>query len=140
MKGFELKIPSDPSFLRMVRKAVETICAMGGLDEEERCKVVLAVDEACTNIIRHSYDGATDQPIICTGEIDDGVINIALRDFGKKVDPSRIKPRELDDVRPGGLGVHIIREVMDTVDFRDCGEKGTLLRLQKRLPVGEGKD
>ncbi|MEE9276328.1 MAG: ATP-binding protein [bacterium] len=139
MRRFAIEIPSDPSCLCLVRATVESLCVMGGMDEIARCRVVLAVDEACSNIIRHSYEGATDRPIICEGRLEDECIEIVLRDYGKKVDPAEICPRDLSDVRPGGLGVHLIREVMDTVEFEDCGEEGTRLHLRKRLPrAGEG--
>ncbi len=134
MKRFQIEILSDPSCLKMVRDTVAKFCALAGMDENERCQVVLAVDEACTNIIRHSYDGATDKPIICEGKLENESIVIILRDYGKKVDHAKIRSRELSDVRPGGLGVHFIREVMDSVEFEDCGEKGTCLFLRKEVP------
>ena len=135
MRRFQIEVPSDPAFLRMVRTAVDTLCAMGGLDEDGRCMIVLAVDEACANIIRHSYGGAADKPIICEGRLDEEGISFILRDFGKKVDLAAIQPRELADVRPGGLGVHFMRKVMDTVEFEDCGAQGTRLLMRKRLPA-----
>ncbi len=137
MKRFEIQIPSDPGCLRIIRASVGVLCELGGMDEDEKCQVVLAVDEACSNIIRHSYDGADDQPIICEGRIDEGYLVVTLQDFGKKVDPSSIQPRELSDVRPGGLGVHFIREVMDEVEFGNHAEEGTRLCLRKRLSTPE---
>ncbi|MEK6711119.1 MAG: ATP-binding protein [Nitrospinota bacterium] len=135
MRRFQIEVPADPAFLRMVRAAVDTLCAMGGVDDDGRCMIVLAVDEACANIIRHSYGGAADKPIICEGRLDEEGISFILRDFGKKVDPAVIQPRELTDVRPGGLGVHFMRKVMDTVEFEDCGAQGTRLLMRKRLPA-----
>ena len=134
VKRFQIEILSDPTCLKMVRDTVANFCAMAGMGESERCQVVLAVDEACTNIIRHSYDGATDKPIICEGKAEDDAIVITLRDYGKKVDLTKIHSRDLSEVRPGGLGVHFIREVMDSVKFEDCGEEGTCLSLRKEVP------
>lgn len=133
VKRFQIEIPSDPKCLKMVRDTVVSFCGLAGLDENEACQVALAVDEACTNIIRHSYEGATDRPIICEGKIENDAILITLRDYGKKVNPSDIRPRELSEVRPGGLGVHFIREVMDSVDYEDLGEEGTCLTLRKQF-------
>jgi len=135
MCRFFIEVPSDPSFLKVVRASVEILCAKAGMDEKEACQVVLAVDEACTNIIRHSYEGASDKPIRCEGQLEGDSLSFRLRDFGKKVDPSEIRPRDLSDVRPGGLGVHFMREVMDSVVFEDCGEDGTCLTLSKRVPA-----
>lgn len=140
MNRFQIEVPSDPACLKLVRDAVANFCALAGLDEDEGGRVVLAVDEACTNIIRHSYEGACDQPIICEGWMEDGEIIITLRDYGKKVDPARIRPRDLSDVRPGGLGVHFIKEVMDSVEFEDCGEEGTCLCLKKQVSKSGAED
>jgi len=107
---------------------------MAGMNEDDSCKVVLAVDEACSNIIRHSYEGVKDKPIICEGKIENSNLHIMLQDYGKKVDPANIRPRNLSDIRPGGLGVHFIREVMDRVEFEDRGDEGTCLFLEKKVP------
>ena len=59
---------------------------------------------------------------------------ILIRDFADPVDISRIKPRDLDDVRPGGLGTYLISEVMDEVDFLPPPiDGGNLLRLVKKI-------
>ena len=134
MSRFQLEIPSDPACMKILRSSVESLCSMAGLSETESCKVVLAVDEACTNIIRHSYDGERDKPIICKGEIEAQRLVFVRQDFGKKVDPSKIRSRDLADVRPGGLGVYFIQEVMDRMEFEDCGEEGTRLFLEKKIP------
>ncbi len=133
MKRFQIEILSDPACLKMVRDTVASFCALAGMGESEKCQVVLAVDEACSNIIRHSYEGAVDKPIICEGKVEDGAVVIILRDYGKKIDLSKIGPRNLSDVGPGGLGVHFMREVMDSVEFEDCGEEGTRLLLRKEF-------
>jgi anti-sigma regulatory factor (Ser/Thr protein kinase) len=88
--------------------------------------VVLAVDEALTNIIRHAYQGKTDQPIEASFRriqaANDGgrraALEIVLEDRGVTVDRQKLCGRELDDVRPGGLGLHFMHECMDAVEFR----------------------
>jgi anti-sigma regulatory factor (Ser/Thr protein kinase) len=59
-----------------------------------------------------------------------------VRDFGRQVDPSTIRSRSLDEVRPGGLGVHIIRSVMDEVEYSRAEGGGMRLRMLKYLPRG----
>ena len=58
----------------------------------------------------------------------------SLLDFAPRVDPAKVKPRDLDDIRPGGLGTHLIQEVMDSAEFVEpppgCGN---LLRMVKRI-------
>jgi anti-sigma regulatory factor (Ser/Thr protein kinase) len=91
----------------------------------------LAVDEACTNIIRHAYDGDHDQRIEVQIRMHPNRIEVKLRDYGRKPDPAKIKPRELHDIRPGGLGVHFIRTIMDEVVYDHSHEVGTELRMTK---------
>jgi anti-sigma regulatory factor (Ser/Thr protein kinase) len=99
---------------------------MMGFSEPESRAVVLAVDEALTNIIRHAYQGKAHQPIeISFRRIQapqDGAgrpaLEILLEDRGIRVDGSKLCGRDLEDVRPGGLGLHFIKECMDAVEFR----------------------
>ena len=96
--------------------------------------IVLAIDEACQNVIRHAYQGECDSPIDLTVEREGPNLVFRLFDEAPIVDPDKIQPRELDSVRPGGLGVHFIRNVMDETDYlrSPCGE-GNLLRMTRRL-------
>ena len=133
-----LRICSSPMHLPVVRAAVEKICETLGFDPESAGSVVLSTDEALTNIIKHAYKGADDKPI----EIELGPVNesgrkalrICMRDYGVAVDLSRIKSRDLEDVRPGGLGVHIMSKCMDSVEYRHAEGGGTLLTMVKDIP------
>ena len=151
-KSIRLRISSTPRHLPVVRAAVEKLCELAGFDSQAATSVVLSLDEALTNVIRHAYLGAEDQPIdieltpldgpepaaqasagpaLCRG------IRVVVRDYGRPVDPARLQPRDLRDVRPGGLGVHIIRQCMDTVEYRPVEGGGTCLTMQKHLPAGD---
>ncbi|MDZ7343541.1 MAG: ATP-binding protein [candidate division KSB1 bacterium] len=129
----ELRFPSDPKLLKIVRAGVTQLCDLAGFPEEYRRQATLAVDEACANIIKHAYNGATDKPILMTARLLDNGIEIVLRDFGKKVDAETIKSRELDEIRPGGLGVHLIRSSMDVVVYDNSLQDGNQLTLTKYL-------
>ncbi len=110
-----------------------------GFDEETVGLLVLAVDEACTNIIRYAYEGRKDGRIELDLNSSPEVWEVRLRDYGKKCDPARLKGRELHDVRPGGLGLHFIQQAFDEVLFDHSPEKGTCLVLRKRRkPVAQG--
>jgi len=129
-----LSIPSNPEHMKLVRSLVSAAAAVVGFEKPDVNCLCLAVDEACTNIIRHAYDGDHSRKIeLELGMLDDR-IEVKLRDHGKKADPARIKPRELDDIRPGGLGVHFIREIMDEVVYDVSVDVGTELRMTKFLP------
>jgi anti-sigma regulatory factor (Ser/Thr protein kinase) len=134
-RTIRLTIFSAPCCLPVVRAALEKMCELVGFDERSAHGVVLSVDEALTNVIRHAYKGAVDQPIeidlTVVGEGSDTAIRICLRDYGPPVDPERIKSRDLTDVRPGGLGVHIIKHCMDSVEYRPLDGGGTMLTMVK---------
>lgn len=132
-ESIEFCIPSDPRLLKIVRSGVAHLCELLGFSEEDRNGVTLAVDEACSNIIKHAYEGETDKPIIVHCRMLENGIEIILRDFGRRADIKRIKSRELDDIRPGGLGVHLIKSVMDVVIYDNSPEQGTQLTLAKYL-------
>ena len=132
----KLTILSNPADLAKVRKAVETGAQRAGFNRKQCHAVALAVDEALANVIKHAYGGAQDKRIDIdieelNAQADSQGLMISIRDFGKTVDVSKIKGRELTDIRPGGLGVHIMREVMDEVVFESPPTGGTRLRMIK---------
>lgn len=130
-RTIEIKIPSDPKYLKIVRRAVFHLCEIAGLSRRERNNSMLAVDEACTNIIKHTYKGATDKAINIKATIFDDKIKFVLKDYGEKIDLNTIKSRKLDDIRPGGLGVHLIQSVMDEVIYDNTQKNGNRLTLIK---------
>ena len=133
----ELRVPSDPKLLKVVRSTIEYLCQLIGFDQDERNSIKLAVDEACSNIIRHAYDDRHDQEILVSCLILDNGIEIKLEDFGKQVDKKNIKSRDLEQIRPGGLGVHLIQSVMDVVQYDEDRPEGNHLTLIKYLETPE---
>ncbi len=133
-----LRIRGEPSELSSVRLQVEEQARTVGFSEAETGKIALAVDEALANVIRHGYGGPCDRPIdIAIEQVQwagDVAITITIRDFGQQVDPADIAGRMLEDVRPGGLGVHIIHTVMDEVTYTAAQGGGMQLVMKKRLP------
>jgi|SRR5579871_2738348 len=128
----ELRFKSHPRLLHIVRSVVGQAAAMRGFAEEETQFIILAVDEACTNVIRHAYQGRTDGEMsICVREIQDG-IEFLLRDEGTPADCSCWPKRSLDEVRPGGLGLPLIQAVMDCMEYRCTGGYNEL-RLAKSV-------
>jgi anti-sigma regulatory factor (Ser/Thr protein kinase) len=133
----KLELHSDPKLLCVVRGALESLTEVFGFSPPERRSVTRAVDEALTNIIRHSYNGRTDQPIEVyvrrvpprASERADG-LEILLCDSGPAVDPAKLRGRRLDEIKPGGLGLHFIRQSMDTVEYQRAGSTNQL-RLVK---------
>ena len=130
----ELRFPAQAKELKTGREAVEErIRACGACPECAR-DVVMAVDEACQNVIRHAYVGEEEGPIDLTLDRSGDELVFSLRDFAPAVDPAQVKPRDLEDVRPGGIGTHLIRSVMDSTEFvKPDDGVGNLFRMVKRI-------
>jgi sigma-B regulation protein RsbU (phosphoserine phosphatase) len=130
----ELRFPARPGELRRVRSALREAVLESGVDEECAADVVMAVDEACQNVIRHAYAGQPDGTIELQVDRESDALVISLIDYAPEVDPEDVRGRDLDELRPGGLGTHLIRSAMDEVEFEKpppgCGN---LLRMVKRL-------
>lgn len=138
IKLVELRIPSCADRLKLVRSVVNCAAQMFGFKDEDVDSLVLAVNEACMNIMQHAY-------CECEGEIVLEIIDkhdelvFRLTDFAETVDKSNIKPRDLSEIRPGGLGVHLMQEVMDRVSYYDGpNNKGNIVELSKKLKQREG--
>ena len=146
-----IELVSDPMYLCGAREMVSCIAQRVGFDDMSCSKIALAVDEAMCNVIRHGYKRATDRPIWVTvvprrAEGDTpGRIEIIIEDEADQVDPEAIAGRALDDVRPGGLGVHIMREVMDEVEYarregaRDASAFGQIHGRGRGCGFGAGR-
>lgn len=132
----KIEINSDPKMLCVLRAAIGEICKLGKFEHDDCTKIILAVDEACSNIMKHAYRGKIDKPITATFSLTSKMMEISLHDFGVSVDVKKIRSRELDEVRPGGLGVHIMKTIMDKVEYRNGTKNGNFLILKKYLPKG----
>jgi sigma-B regulation protein RsbU (phosphoserine phosphatase) len=120
--------------LRAMREAVRCEALAQGCAPACASDIVMAVDEACQNIIRHAYAGRDDGEIVIEIERAGPELVVSLRDFAPSVDPARVRPRDLDDLRPGGLGTHLIQELMDGAGFDPPPpDGGNLFRMRKRI-------
>ena len=125
-----LEIKSDPAELKNVRRNIENFCKEN-VNKLDIFLVKLAVDEALQNIIRYAYNfNKTKKIIITLNKISDNSLRVELRDFGTRVSTSEIKPRELHDVRPGGLGIHFIKNIAKKISYEHKEDGGTLLTLE----------
>jgi len=129
-----IEISSSADLLAPVRAFVTTLASRWGFDENAQFQMALAVDEAVANVINHGYrrrpDGRIWLQISRVSAPREGVIFV-IDDEGEQVDPCQIRSRDLDDIRPGGLGVHIIREVMDGCVWERRPQGGMRLTLTK---------
>jgi anti-sigma regulatory factor (Ser/Thr protein kinase) len=128
-----LTLVADPHALQDMRHWLESALAAYELGCELRSQLVLAVNEACMNIIQHAYGDATPGEIRLRMTLQPERLVFDLEDDAPCIDPAKVKPRALADVRPGGLGVHFIREIMDVMAFLPCQGRGNRLHLVKYL-------
>lgn len=141
----KLELRSHPQLLCVVRGAMGPLMESLGFSPEHCRSIIRAVDEAVSNIMRHSYQGQVDRPIevYCNrlqrranSEVEQGV-EILLFDCGPAADTTKLTARPLDEIRPGGLGLHIIRGSMDSVEYQRAGR---LNRLRLVKYTGSSKD
>jgi len=128
----KLNFPSDPRYLGVVRGAIERFASLAGFDEEECRWITLAVHEALTNVIRHAYQNRHDQPVEVRLTERDGGIEVLLTDHGKGAKPEEMCGRAFEDLRPGGLGLHMIREIMDTTLYSPLEGRNELLLFKTK--------
>ena len=130
----ERHFAADAGELRGVRQALRQALDALGIEPRLRDRLVLAVDEACANVIRHGYGAG------CRGDIglrllrDGAQLSFELSDHAPCVEAARLRPQPLGECRCGGLGLALIDEVMDDWSIEPAaGGRGNLLILRKRI-------
>lgn len=133
-KTIELHFTSDPPMLSVMRAAITKVCEIAEFDQRDTSKIVLALDEACSNIIRHAYGGKSGESITIVCRIKPSRLEFHLYDHGIPLNVADIRSRPLEELRPGGLGVYLMRNVMDQVKFEDGTDDGNHLFMYKLRP------
>lgn len=125
-------LTSDARYLPVVRGTISALTAAIGWDDSDCRAITLALDEAIANIIRHAYHSRPDGVIElqCRGN-EDG-LEVTMLDHGDAPESAKICAREVGSDQVGGLGTHIIRDVMDSVAYQRT-ESGNLFVATKRL-------
>ncbi len=132
MKKGKLEFTSHTANLALMRNFVRKFLARHPFSEKQRILMVLGIDEACTNVIRYAYDLRDDQPIALSVEALRTCVRMRLRDYGEQTPAEQMRGRAHNQVRPGGLGLHLIRNAFDKVDYI-LKPRGTELVLTKKL-------
>jgi serine/threonine-protein kinase RsbW len=131
-------VQSRTDKLSEIREFVAGLARRYGFPDEDVANIVLAVDEACTNIIKHAYQFAPDKSIEVTVTMRGDSIEITVMDDGRSFDPAALHPPDLKEhlahYRRGGLGVYLMKKLMDDVEYRIQPGQKNLVRLVKRLP------
>ena len=125
----EMEFNSDPANLALVRKNVDQKTKEIGFDEKTQGRISLAVTESLANVMKHTYK------MDLGGRIQVGIgrqnnkLEVFIRDWGPKQNPETFVSRDLDDIRPGGLGVHLMKKTMNIVDFDSSLRDGNELYM-----------
>ena len=132
----KIKFPAQFQYLDEIRDFVAEVASRGGFDGKEVYAIQLAADEAASNIIEHAYGDMPAGDIEITCEMKNGVLTITMRDHGRPFDPASVRPpnlkADLSKRKIGGLGIYLMRKLMDSVHYESVPGQGNLLTLQKR--------
>lgn len=132
MKRCKIEFSSHTANLALMRSAVRNFLDGYELAEKQRTLIILGVDEACTNIIRYAYELRDDALIELHIERIRNGVRVRLRDFGKRIAQNALTVDRRKRLRPGGLGLHLMRTAFDRVDYIPR-KRGTELVLTKFL-------
>jgi anti-sigma regulatory factor (Ser/Thr protein kinase) len=131
-----LSLCADLGDLATVREFVASIGTDLGLDADVIYDLQLAVDEACANVINHGYGGQAGRIDVTVEPVEEGV-QVVVRDWGGAFDPHGVPIPDveapLEERRLGGLGLFLMRKVMDDVSFAFNAEGGNVLKMVKRI-------
>jgi anti-sigma regulatory factor (Ser/Thr protein kinase) len=134
-----LAVPSETSFLGLIRDITKKMAAGAGFDAATADRVALAVDEAATNVIEHAYRGAANREVEVRFDDRGPDFRVDVVDDGAMVDPRSVPHVDLEkyvsERRTGGLGVHLMEKIMDSVTFRRTARKN-VCRLVKHKEAG----
>ena len=129
----KLQFPSDPKFLSLLRSLIGSAAKMVGFGEKEVGNLQLAVDEAVTNIIRHSLKNDFGRTIEAELVLGERALEVMFRDDGEPAGKDDLKPKEPSPNRPGGLGLYLMHECMDKVSYERLSNDQNQLCLVKYL-------
>jgi anti-sigma regulatory factor (Ser/Thr protein kinase)/DNA-binding XRE family transcriptional regulator len=140
----ELRLPNQLKYLSVVANLITEACAVHHISQKDREDILLAVDEACTNIIKYAYEVGFLEYFTVRLTFDPGIVTIVCEDEGKPFNPldethlelgDRVKGRDL-----GGLGIFLIKKVMDSTEYHYAADRGNCLTLVKRVSYSGGRE
>jgi anti-sigma regulatory factor (Ser/Thr protein kinase) len=131
-----LSLKNDPAEIARLAPLVDAFCARHGLAEATAAQFNLVLDESITNIISYAYDDAGEHEISVRISLTRGALTAELVDDGREFDPLQVTPPDLAaplaERSVGGLGVHLMRRLMDDISYRREGARNHLV-LAKRI-------
>ena len=141
MKTKKLKVKSKTENLSIIRDFINSAAADAGLKADVIESIILAVDEACTNIIKHAYKSFPDGELIIKTKSTLDRFVISITDFGNSFEPEMIPEPDLQKYyrqrRVGGLGMYLMKTLMDDVKYKSIPGKYNEVLLSKNLKVAQ---
>lgn len=136
-RRFLLTVPSSTENPVLIREFVTAVGQQTGLDEADVGRLELAVDEACANVIEHAYDHDDTQELVVRASFDRETIHIVVEDEGRGFDPGSVPQERLERPiagrRSGGLGMRLIKSLMDEVRYEFVPGRKNELHMLKRI-------
>jgi serine/threonine-protein kinase RsbW len=131
-----VRVPAKYEYLAQISEFVAEAAQDADLDKVAIYAVQLAIDEACSNIMEHAYQGKGQGEIICTCEITDYGLKVILNDRGRPLNPEDVPEFDLDatleELETGGAGIYLMHQLMDQVHYETDPQLGNKLELVKR--------
>ena len=131
-----LTLSNNIEEIPLLAEFVESICEQAGLDMGITMNVNLAMEEAVVNVMNYAYPLGTQGKIVIEAMADDQRVKFVIVDQGAPFDPTTKEDVDttlsIDDRPTGGLGIHLIRQIMDTINYERKG-KNNVLTLCKKL-------
>ena len=136
----ELKVKSKTENLSEIRDFVSSNANKAGIPAETIENIILAVDEACTNIIKHAYKLSPEGEIIINIDYDEKKFTVTIIDYGKSFDPNLVPLPDLQkyyrEHRVGGLGMYLMKSLMDDISYTSIPGKYNKVLLSKNIRSG----
>ena len=136
-----LRVPSRTEYLAAIRDVTRRMAVLAGFDGAQADQLALAVDEAATNVIEHAYHGAANRRVELRFDDRADELRVEVVDDGEAVDPRSVPQVDLrryaSERRTGGLGMHLMGRIMDSVTFRRSAGRNVCCMV-KAKPPGEG--
>jgi serine/threonine-protein kinase RsbW len=136
-RKFVLQVPSSTENLALIREFVTSAAQQAGFENSDIAKIELAVDEACANVIEHAYDHNTTKEVIVRATLGNDTLNIDIEDTGVGFDPELVNQEDLEKLiskrKTGGLGMRLMKTLMDEVHYEIEPGKKNALHMMKRF-------
>lgn len=136
-KKLTLTVPSSTENLALIRDFVTSVGKQARMSDVDISNLELAVDEACANVIEHAYGHDRTKEVTIRAIFDENEMRISVIDSGKGFDPSKVQSETLDQLinerKSGGLGMRLIKTLMDDVRYEIVPGQKNELHMTKKI-------